>query len=293
MDILLLVITVVSLIVALVMGIAAWGMWREERARSAARVATLTAAAHQEPHMPAALPLHDATVERSVAPLHEFTVERTANAPVPLHDVAADRSAAAAVSLHEPLTQRSVPSPRPAPWAPSPQRRPAAAEGVRDAFLGSAVAAPASGTRQRGLAIAASILFVAIVTGGYFSVYGKDGNETASAASNAPLELLSLRHERQNGALAITGLVRNPSAGHPVGKLAAVVLLFNQQGEFVTSSRAGVDYTQLAPGDESPFVIRVDAPSNVARYRVSFRTDDGVVPHVDRRGQEPIARDLP
>jgi hypothetical protein len=55
----------------------------------------------------------------------------------------------------------------------------------------------------------------------------------------------------------------------------------------------GVDFTQLAPGDESPFVIRVDAPTNVARYRVSFRTDAGVVPHVDRRGQEPIARDLP
>jgi hypothetical protein len=25
----------------------------------------------------------------------------------------------------------------------------------------------------------------------------------------------------------------------------------------------------------------------VARYRVSFRTDDGVVPHIDRRGDSP------
>jgi hypothetical protein len=25
----------------------------------------------------------------------------------------------------------------------------------------------------------------------------------------------------------------------------------------------------------------------VARYRVSFRTDEGVVPHVDRRGESP------
>jgi hypothetical protein len=46
-------------------------------------------------------------------------------------------------------------------------------------------------------------------------------------------------------------------------------------------------------------VIRVDAPSNVARYRVSFRTDAGIVSHIDRRGQEPMpggavrARDLP
>jgi hypothetical protein len=64
------------------------------------------------------------------------------------------------------------------------------------------------------------------------------------------------------------------------------VFLFDQQGGFVTSSRAEVDFKRLVPGDESPFVIAMDAPTNVARYRVSFRTDAGVVPHVDRRGQD-------
>jgi hypothetical protein len=51
----------------------------------------------------------------------------------------------------------------------------------------------------------------------------------------------------------------------------------------VTSSKANVDFLKLAPGDETPFVVSIDAPDTVARYRVSFRTDDGVVPHVDRR----------
>ena len=55
-------------------------------------------------------------------------------------------------------------------------------------------------------------------------------------------------------------------------------------GTFVTSSRANVDFLKLGAGDESPFVVSLDAPPTVTRYRVSFRTDDGVVPHVDRRG---------
>jgi hypothetical protein len=36
-------------------------------------------------------------------------------------------------------------------------------------------------------------------------------------------------------------------------------------------------------------VISLDAPSQVARYRISFRTEAGVLAHVDRRGgqQQP------
>ena len=58
---------------------------------------------------------------------------------------------------------------------------------------------------------------------------------------------------------------------------------------FLASARANVDFLKLSPGDESPFVIDVEAPANVARYRVSFRNDAGIVPHVDRRGQQPLA----
>jgi hypothetical protein len=266
MDILLLAITIVSLLMALFLGIAAWGMWREERARSAARVAALVAAADE--------PAAD-------APL--LQVESIAPTPRP-------------APWNAPPDWRRLPraaAPLRKPVRPEPALRP---EAVGDAFLGTAVAAPASGGRQRGLAIAAVLLFVALVSGGYFVVFGERGDAERSAASPttaAPLELISLRHERDNGALSIAGLVRNPGAGQAVEKLSAVVFLFNAQGEFVSSSRAGVDFTQLQPGDESPFVVRVNAPATVARYRVSFRTDAGLVPHIDRRGQEPIARELP
>ena len=73
------------------------------------------------------------------------------------------------------------------------------------------------------------------------------------------------------------------------------MFLFDAQGGFITSARTGVDFRSLSPGDESPFVLAVDAPGNVARYRVSFRTDDGVVPHIDRRGdtQTPASGEVP
>jgi hypothetical protein len=113
--------------------------------------------------------------------------------------------------------------------------------------------------------------------------------DASGAASHAPLELMSLRHERQGGRLSLSGLVRNPAAGAPIEDLAAVAFLFDAQGGFISSARVGVDFKRLAPGDESPFVITVEAPSNVARYRVSFRTDAGVVAHVDRRTEQPVA----
>jgi hypothetical protein len=289
MDILLLSITVVSLVIAFVMSAVVWRLSAENRARSAARIAALASAAQD--HTPAS-----DTVVNAPAPVAPRIV---AAAPAP---PAAAGPAAVAPAVAAPAA--AVDSPWLAPTGRTrvvTASRPAVHQEefqFGESFLGSAVAAPPSSGRQRGLAIAASLLFVVLVTGGYFTVFGTDGTEqttvsAAGATAPAPLELISLRHERKQGALAITGLVRNPGAGQLLDKLAAVVFLFDQHGAFLTSARAGVDYTQLAPGDESPFVIRVDAPSSVARYRVSFRTEAGVVPHVDRRGQEPIARDLP
>jgi hypothetical protein len=250
MDAILLVLTLVSLAGALIMGAVAWRLSRNERARSAARIAALAADA-------------DALDSPRGAP------------PAP---------AVSAVPRATPV------APAIAPWSPARVAAP-----VADSFLGSRSAAPSNGG-QRGLAIAAVVLFATMMVGGYLTVFRGQSpavSAAASAGAETPLELVALGHERHSGALAITGLVRNPVSGVPVERLAAFVLLFDQQGGLVKSARADVDFTKLAPGDESPFVITLDAPSNVARYRVSFRNDAGVVPHIDRRGQEPIARDTP
>jgi hypothetical protein len=88
--------------------------------------------------------------------------------------------------------------------------------------------------------------------------------------------------------LSISGLVRNPAGGQRISDVNVVVFLFDRDGALVTSVRAPLDFRTLAPGDESPFTIALNRTGTIGRYRVSFRTDDKVMPHVDRR-QEPAA----
>lgn len=255
MEIVMLGVTIASLLVAIVTSAVAWRIARAERARAAVRVAALAAAA-SEP---------DAVADR-----------------VAVGEAAAAPWSPARVSAF-------TASPRPAPRA----ARLDGADTLRslgDGFLGSPAAATAGSGRQRGLAMVAIIMFLVALGGGYWTVFGDrtDRPAVGAAGGAAPLELVSLTHERRGTRLAVTGLVRNPVAGAPIGGLSAVVFLFDAQGGFLTSARAPVDFLTLGAGDESPFVIDLQAPASVARYRVSFRTDAGVVSHVDRRGQDPV-----
>jgi len=176
---------------------------------------------------------------------------------------------------------------RPAAMADEPVMAPPPTIGHASGFLGAAPVERDAGTRQRTLAVAAIGLFV-VMSGSLVSMMSKpEGTSAVAVGPNSPLELVSLSHARQQEKLSVSGLVRNPVNGAPVERLTAVVFLFDAAGTFVTSSRAHVDFLRLGAGDETPFVVRLDAPATVARYRVSFRTDAGVVPHVDRRGAPP------
>ena len=251
MDTVLLGITVVSLALALVMSVTAWRLMRDDKRRSAARIAALSAAAgddvaaYQFPELPMAEP--------AVEP-------RAARAP------------------WKPAAPMAPPMPV---EAPEPTLTHATG------FLGSTSIERDNGGRQRSLAIAAFVLFALMSGGLVWMMSSPEGTSAVAVGPNSPLELVSLSHARQNEKLAVSGLVRNPVNGKPVERLSAVVFLFDRMGTFVTSSRAHVDFLKLGAGDESPFVVAIDAPATVSRYRVSFRTDDGVVPHIDRRGDSP------
>jgi hypothetical protein len=137
-----------------------------------------------------------------------------------------------------------------------------------------------------GIAMAL-LLIVAIAMANRGSIdNGSSASGTTAAANRggAPLELVSMRHERDGDALTVQGLVRNPRNGRRVTRVTAVVFAFNRAGEYVASGRAALDFTTLEAGDESPFVVKVPGVKDVGRYRVSFRTEAGVVRHVDRRG---------
>ena len=107
--------------------------------------------------------------------------------------------------------------------------------------------------------------------------------DEAAAATGAPLELVSMRHQRDGDAVTVTGLVRN-AATAPEKGLIAVVFAFDRDGNFLSSARAPVDFVTIGPGDESPFRVSIPNAGDVGRYRVSFRTEAGIVRHVDRRG---------
>lgn len=254
---LLLGITLVSLVVALVMSVTAWRLTRDEHRRAAARVAALSVAASAGGFGAQGLPSPEGFGTGSPRAKSLWAPAQFSEAPSAPPPLDLDRDVDVVPEIAHP-----------------------------DGFLGTAAHPYGSGSggRQHGLAIAAAVLFAVLATGLAWMMSGPRGSTAAAMGPNMPLELVSLRHDRQDARLAVSGLVRNPLTGQPVEGVTAVVFLFDHQGTFVTSATAPVDFRKLGVGDESPFVVSLDAPPTVTRYRVSFRTDDGVVSHIDRRG---------
>jgi hypothetical protein len=227
MTALLMVITLVSLALAVAMSVVAWRATRAERLRTAARVAALREAA-TGPDLPPA---------PGVAPALEV---------------------------------------EDAPWGIDEQ--PVGAGGLFAMPSGSEGAG-----HQRALAWAAGGFVVLLAIAG-ISLMGSHNRLAADPSSAvAPLELLALEHKRTGSAINVSGVVRNPATSHVVEQLTAVVFLLDASGELLSTARAPVDFLRLGPGDDTPFVISMAAPAGAARYRVSFRTGAGLVPHVDRR----------
>jgi hypothetical protein len=137
---------------------------------------------------------------------------------------------------------------------------------------------------------AIGVMTIAIVVGSLVGYRTHGSAATAISSAPAPLELMSMRYQHEGTNLTVSGLVRNPTGGSSVNGVTAVVFAFDRNGGFVASGRAPLDFGALAPGDESPFVVTVPNVSDVARYRVSFRTGAGVVRHVDRRRAPVLAQ---
>jgi hypothetical protein len=241
MDVILIVVSLLSLVLAAVMSLIAWRMARDERLRSAARIAALSAEIRDEP------------AEIAVAPA-------TSGADLFLNDRAAPASPAEMFS-----TTRARP------------------ENSRFGLV-AVVAALVVGS-----AAALTILFGGSGSG---VTEASAATELTASPSHAkarapkalsPLQLVALGHERDRDGLTVRGVLRNPSTGAEVSHLTAVVLLFNGDGGYIASGRAAVQASTLEPGGETTFVVTVSGAPEVERYRVSFRTDGAVVPHVDQR----------
>jgi hypothetical protein len=88
--------------------------------------------------------------------------------------------------------------------------------------------------------------------------------------------------------MTIRGVVRNPTSGAELQYLSAVVVVMDQNGGFLASGRATIDARTLVPGSESAFLVIVPRGGEAGRYRISFSSDDRVVPHLDRRARGPV-----
>ena len=262
-------VTLISLIFALAMVVIVWRLLREEGRRSAARVAMLEAASRNQDEAPSSV--------WSVEAVHpsRFRAEPEIGVPTP--------AMALAGSIGGSEQQERDPD-----------------EGIAslDQDLFASTARPTRAARRFGMVAAVGLIVVGtvaaiVVSWNLRALQSQTAQAVAPAemvSSRSPLELVSLAHRRDGEGITVTGLIRNPANGAPVKSLTVVVLFFGRDGAFLTSARAPIDYSSLLPGDESPFVVRVRQPGSVGRYRVSFRTDERVVPHVDRREDARFAR---
>ena len=141
--------------------------------------------------------------------------------------------------------------------------------------------------RNSRLMLLTAIVLIGGAVGASLVLFAPFGSQTAPSTAQVsqtlPLQLIALGHEREADSLVVRGVLRNPSNGAEVDALTAVVMLFNHDGGLIGSGRAAVEASKLLPGGETAFVVTVPGAGNVDRYRVSFRNNEHVVPHVDQR----------
>jgi hypothetical protein len=251
MDVVLLTLTALSLAAAAGFGFLSWRVGREERQREQARVAALATAMAG----PASVRGRGETDSPSV--LRGFGESAPRLSEVPSETDAGDARVAVG-SVFERATEGL-------------KGRPVIKAAVVGAMAVTIVIGAIIGARMSDAAAGST---------------SPTRHEAIATSAPAPLELMSMRHQHQGTTLTVSGLVRNPSQGVAMNGLTAVVFAFDRGGAFLASGRAAVDFSALAPGDESPFAVSVPNVSNVARYRVTFRSGNGVVRHVDRRGNQ-------
>ena len=179
MDIILLAITVVALVAAFVMSLAAWRLMRDDKKRTAARVAALSVAAGSPEPLPVLAREAESAPVPKPAPKAPWSAPRIVPAPIA-------QAAAASVPVAElPLNQ-------PARIEPMRHGEPLVAHA--SGFLGAAEVERDNGGRQKSLAFAAVILFFALSGGLVWMMAGPRGTTPVAVGPNSPLEQIGRAH---------------------------------------------------------------------------------------------------
>jgi hypothetical protein len=271
-------VTFLSLLIAVAMGVVTWRLVREERRRSAARLAALA----EELRQGGTRAVSDADTDTGVGAASDA-------ARPGIEQWREDRPLYGA-SARPPVIDPGLGAPVDTPFpvdAPAPSDRLDALDAtdlVAGGLFGQPVESTSTVRGRLGALGAAAAVVVTVVAAALFLLSGGEPGEGAPAAGDArpPVELLALEHDAQESFLAITGSVRNPAAAAAAHRLSVVATTFDEAGTLVARRRAPVDERALLPGGTSPFAIQVPA-AGVSRYRISFLLDEKTIPHIDRR----------
>ena len=278
MEMLLIVITIISVATAIVALASAHRLTRHERERSEARVAALATAAETHGGMDGGW--------KQVAGEWQWVAEPATQG---IGDLGLGIIAATRVTQEK----RVIPATEP---IPNPQSLITASdtEISSGGLFGTVQREETSGSRWPVFAVAAVMLLM--VGGALFFLNASASSDPAATAvkvgPSEPIELVALGHSREVHTLTITGTVRNPSSGVKLEGLTAVVSLLDRDGALVSTKDVPLDYRAIGPGEEAPFKVTIPDPGAIARYRVSFRAGTDVVPHVDRRVDTKLASAL-
>jgi hypothetical protein len=278
MEWMLIVVSLVSLGIATAMSVVAWKLARDSRQRSAARVEALEELAFADLGDDAGGLVPALASGPPAAPARPVLTMLKAPAPVATRFAALDDGESEA------------------PAAPS-WDAPAAHDDEADALFASR---DQHAPRGRWLALVGVAGMMALGAGtvyalhtpGAFSLSGLNTPSTDRPVINRPLELMSLRYSTDEpGFFTVSGLVHNPVGAPSLRAVAAVVYLFDEQGQYAGNGRIAIDVATLDPGIDSTFMLRVKVTGLVSRYRVGFRFPDGaVVAHIDKRPDASAGR---
>src|SRR6266545_840665 len=92
----------------------------------------------------------------------------------------------------------------------------------------------------------------------------------SDAGGTQTLELLSMTHTREGGALIVSGVVHNASHSE-TAPLTTIVTALDRDGQIV--ARGSTLLAGVGAGKTLPFTVRIDHPGPLGRYRVSFQTN--------------------
>ena len=273
MEITLIAVTLLSLFVAVSLGVVVWRLFRDERRRSAARLAALAAELRR-----------GGAADGNEGPGAGFEPP-----PTPREGPAAHPEPGLAGAGGEHRRRGPAAHPEPDPFVPAPPDSGAAAGPIPGGGLFSPPVESTSTGLGRLAALAGAAVVVLGAVAALFLLSGPGaGDDAAPDGGRPPLDLIALDHAAEGPFLDIRGAVRNPPRAPGAERLSVVATAFDAAGTLVATRRAPVETPSLPPGADSPFTVRLLA-AGVSRYRISFLLDDATVPHVDRRpaGQPP------